>query len=73
MGFIGSKSWGNLDPPMLNQRADVEGCGHGAKGALHDSLAKCTATGLIWHIQQARGMLSKQTTIDYSGRVSKKL
>lgn len=35
MGFVGSKPWGNLDSPMFNQGADVEGCGHGAKSALH--------------------------------------
>ena len=34
MGFVGSKPWGDLDSPMLNEGADVEGCGHGAKRAL---------------------------------------
>lgn len=35
MRFVGSKPWGDLDSPMFNQGADVEGCGHGAKSALH--------------------------------------
>lgn len=47
MRFIGSKSWGNFDSPMLNQSAYVEGCGHGAKGALTYSLANHTASFVI--------------------------
>lgn len=55
---------------MLDQGADVEGCGHGAKGALHLLLSRHTARIVMWYVPRARETLSKQTTIDYDGEVS---
>ena len=40
MRFIGSEPRRNLNSPMLNQSADIEGCGHGAKSALHQFLSQ---------------------------------
>lgn len=47
MRFVGPKSRGNFDSPMLNQGANVEGCGHGSKGALHLFLSQHIARIVI--------------------------
>ena len=45
VGFVSSKSGRDLDPPMLNQGADVECCCHWAERALRLLLSKADCTG----------------------------
>ena len=56
---------------MLDQGADVKSCGHGAKGTLYLALSQDHREMRCPILQQAKEMLSKQTTIDWGGRVSR--